>query len=28
LGVTIAENMMKLDGREARGTIKGSGDER
>jgi len=28
LGITIAENMMKLDGREARGTIKGSGDER
>ena len=28
LGVTIAENMMKLDGRETRGTIKGSGDER
>lgn len=28
LGITIAENMMKLDGREARGTIKGSGDGR
>ena len=28
LGITIAENMMKLDGRESRGTIKGSGDER
>ena len=28
LGVTIAENMMKLDGREARGTLKGSGDSR
>jgi hypothetical protein len=24
----IAQNMFKLDGREARGTIKGSGDER
>jgi len=28
LGITIAENMLKLNGREARGTLKGSGDER
>jgi len=28
LGVTILENMMKLNGREARGTLKGSGDNR
>jgi len=28
LGVTILENINKLDGREARGTIKGSGDNR
>jgi NTP pyrophosphatase (non-canonical NTP hydrolase) len=28
LGVTILENLNKLDSREARGTIKGSGDNR
>ena len=28
LGVTILENINKLDSREARGTIKGSGDNR
>ena len=28
LGVTILENMMKLNGREARGTLKGNGDNR
>ena len=28
LASVIAQNMFKLDGREARGTIKGSGDER
>ena len=28
LASVITQNMMKLDGREARGTIKGSGDER
>ena len=28
LASVIAQNMFKLDGRETRGTIKGSGDER